>query len=122
MYQHKSGYAPGEAFAIHARRRFRLLPPKFPNPNQPNPDHSLWIVYYHPAEANDRLPSNMIPLDQRSHNLLQTRLYLQTQGQIVEKQFMLHDRANWPQITFPRNPSRQSGLPAGATRPTQTKA
>jgi hypothetical protein len=32
---------------------------------------------------------------------------------------MLHDRSNWPQIGFPRNPARQPGLPAGATRTPQ---
>lgn len=32
-----------------------------------------------------------------------TRSYLHTQGQIVQKEFMLNDRPSWPTIAFPRN-------------------
>ena len=106
MYAHKTGYAPGEPVATHSRRRYRLLPSKFPNNNGPNPDTSLWIVHYFQAEPNDRLPINLIPVDMRVPNILQTRQYLHGHGQIVQKDFMLHDRTNWPQIQFPRQQAR----------------
>ncbi|KAI9736841.1 MAG: hypothetical protein M1818_005892 [Claussenomyces sp. TS43310] len=107
MYQFKHGFGPGEPFATHARRRYRLLPSKFANPTAPTPDGSLWIVHYSSAEPNDQIPSNLIPTgDIRSQQMNQTRMYLQTQGQIVQKEFMLHDRTNWPQIQLPRNQAR----------------
>lgn len=103
MYQHKTGYAPSEPVATHTRRRYRLMPSKFANPSGPQPDPSLWIIHYAQCDPNDRVPSNVIPLDMRAQNTIQTRAYLHQQGQIVQKEFMLHDRANWPQITFPRS-------------------
>jgi hypothetical protein len=105
MYHQKVGYAPGEPVATHSRRRYRLMPSKFPN-SSVEPDLSLWIVHYGQCDPNDRVPSNVIPIDIRVQNTMQTRAYLQQQGQIVQKEFMLHDRANWPQISFPRNQPR----------------
>jgi hypothetical protein len=117
MYQHKNGYGPGEQFAAHARRRYRLLPSKFPNPAAPSPDGAFWITHYFSSEPADRVPSSMIPItDMRAQ---QTRMYLQTQGQIVQKEFMLHDRTNWPQIQFPRGPPR-SGQYSGVMAQTRT--
>jgi hypothetical protein len=122
MYQHKTGYGPGEQFATHGRRRYRLTA-KFPNSSMPNPDPSLWIIHYYQAEPGDRVPSNLIPPgDMRAQGLMQTRMYLQTQGQIVQKEFMLHDRTNWPQIQFPRNQVRQGQYQMGATRVPQVMA
>jgi hypothetical protein len=122
MYQHKAGYGPGEQFATHGRRRYRLTT-KFPNPSMHNPDPALWITHYYPAEPNDRVPASIIPIgDMRAQTSLQTRLYLQTQGQIVQKEFMLHDRQNWPQIQFPRNQVRQPQYPMGTTRTPQVMA
>lgn len=40
---------------------------------------------------------------------MSTRQYLHSQGQIAQKEFMLHDRNNWPTIAFPRN--RSQALP-----------
>lgn len=105
MYQHKTGYAPGEQFAAHARRRYRLLPSKFPN-STPSPDPALWIIHYTQTEPHERVPSNVIPIDMRIQHAMNTRSYLHSQGQIVQKDFMLHDRANWPQISFPKGPPR----------------
>jgi len=122
MYQHKAGYGPGEQFATHGRRRYRLTT-KFPNPSIANPDPALWITHYYQAEPADRVPSNIIPIgDMRAQASLQTRMYLQTQGQIIQKEFMLHDRQNWPQIQFPRNPVRQTQYPIGVTRTPQAMA
>jgi hypothetical protein len=122
MYQHKAGYGPGEQFATHGRRRYRLTT-KFSNPSMANPDPALWITHYYQAEPADRVPSNIIPMgDIRAQALIQTRMYLQTQGQIVQKEFMLHDRQNWPQIQFPRNQVRQAQYPIGTTRTPQVMA
>ena len=112
MYHHKSGYAPNEQFALHARRRYRLMPPKYPNAALPIPDPALWITHYYSAAPSDRIPSNIIPTnDPRTQALFQTRMYLQSQGQIVQKEFMLHDRTNWPQIQFPQRQVRQPPYP-----------
>ncbi|TAQ89955.1 hypothetical protein B7494_g1738 [Chlorociboria aeruginascens] len=115
VYSYKTGYAPGEALAMHCRRRFRLLPSKFPNPNAPSPDPSFWITHYGQSMPDDRVPSNAIPINANIQNIMNTRSYLQQQGQLVHKEFMLHDRANWPQIQFPRSavrgPQMYSNMP-----------
>lgn len=103
MYHHKIGYAPGESLATHSRRRYRLLPPQVPGMQVVQPDPSLWIVHYATAEPSERVPSNIIPVDIRVQQIMNIRQYLQSQGQIVQKDFMLHDRAQWPTIAFPRN-------------------
>jgi hypothetical protein len=113
MYQYKTGFAPGEGFATHARRRYRLLPPRVPNPEIPNPNPSLWLLHYSQAEPQDRIQSNMIPADMRIQQILQTRAFLHQQGQIVKRDFMLHDQANWPQIQMPRMQARQQPMYAG---------
>jgi hypothetical protein len=56
---------------------------------------------------------------------MNTRSYLHSQGQIVQKDFMLHDRANWPQISFPKGPPRgppMYGANVPQTRVPQTMA
>ncbi|SZF03021.1 unnamed protein product [Blumeria hordei] len=103
MYQQKAGYAPGEPMATHTRRRYRLLPPRMPGQQAVQPDPCLWIVHYSTAEPSERIPSNLIPVDLRVQQTMSTRQYLHSQGQIVHKEFMLHDRTNWPSIAFPRN-------------------
>ncbi|KAE8441831.1 hypothetical protein EG329_004284 [Mollisiaceae sp. DMI_Dod_QoI] len=119
MYQHKSGYGPNEPVAIHARRRYRLLPARNPNNAGPSPDPSLWIVHYTQAEPQDRVPSNVIPIDMRTQSMMSTRQYLHSQGQIVQKEFMLHDRTNWPQIAFPRGPPRGPPMYGANVPPTR---
>ncbi|KAK7430873.1 hypothetical protein QQZ08_002663 [Neonectria magnoliae] len=107
IYYQKAGYIPGEQFALHARRRFRLVPvPGHPNP--PQPDVSLFVVHYGPAEPNDRVPIAMIPYDERVNSIMQQRHFLQRAGQIRRKEFMLSDRVNWP--TLP-DPTRQQVAP-----------
>ncbi|KAF8860828.1 DUF1750-domain-containing protein [Acephala macrosclerotiorum] len=115
MYQHKTGYAPNETVAVHARRRYRLIPSR--NSTSPGPDPALWIVHYTQAEPQDRIPSSMIPIDLRIQQTMQTRQYLHSQGQIVQKEFMLHDRMNWPQIAFPRGPPRGPAMYGGNAAP-----
>ena len=116
MYQQKIGYAPNEPVATHSRRRYRLMP-KFSNPSGPQPDPGLWIIHYTQCEPADRVPSSVIPLDIRIQNTIQTRAYLHQQGQIVQKEFMLHDRSNWPQIAFPRGHPRSRPSLYGETVP-----
>lgn len=97
IYYLKAGYIHGEQFALHARRRFRLVPvPGHPNP--PQPDMSLFIVHYGPAEPNDRIPAAMVPYDDRVNAIMQQRHYLLRAGQIRRKEFMLSDRVNWPSL------------------------
>lgn len=125
MHYHKAGYAPGEPFATHSRRRFRLIPPNAPNPNAPQVDPSLWIVHYGPIENNERIPSQAIPRDPRVQSIMDTRAYLQRCGQIQRKEFILSDRVNWPQIAWPKEASRQAiysanrGVPQNMAYPPQ---
>lgn len=102
MWVQRSGYhPPNETIATHARRRYRLLPPKVPNPNLAPPDPSLWIVHYSRAPQSDHIPANRIPITPPVQAMLAQRRFLQSQGQLVRKDFMLHDRNNWPTISFP---------------------
>lgn len=102
MWVQRSGYhPPNETIAGHSRRRYRLVPSKVPNPNLPNPDLSLWIVHYSRASQSDHLPAQRIPVTPQVQTTLAQRRFLQSQGQLVRKEFMLHDRNNWPAISFP---------------------
>ncbi|KKK17383.1 hypothetical protein AOCH_002027 [Aspergillus ochraceoroseus] len=92
---------PNESVAIHCRRRYRLLPNKVPNPSLPPPDPSLWIVHYSRAPPQEHIPANRIPLLPQVQGMLAQRRFLQSQGQLARKDFMLHDRNNWPAISFP---------------------
>ncbi|EXV02635.1 DUF1750 domain protein [Metarhizium robertsii] len=97
IYYLKAGYIPGEQFALHTRRRFRLVPtPGHPNP--PPLDMSLFIVHYGPSEQNDRVPASMVPYDERVNAIMQQRHFLLRGGQIRRKEFMLSDRVNWPSL------------------------
>lgn len=102
----KSGFIPGEQVAMHARRRFRLVPSQTGVMNAPQPDISLWIVHYGPSDPSDRVPVNLIPVSQETQHIMATRNHLQKCGQIARKEFMLSDRASWPSIQFPRNGGR----------------
>jgi hypothetical protein len=87
--------------ACHARRRYRLLPSKNPNTGVAPPDPSLWIVHYQKAERRDFMPSQSIQLQPQVQAILQQRRLLQSYGQLARKEFMLHDRNNWPAINLP---------------------
>ncbi|CAK7272637.1 hypothetical protein SEPCBS57363_005230 [Sporothrix epigloea] len=97
------GYRPGEEYATHSRRRFRLMPPKVPNPNAPQVDPSLWLVHYGPVDEREPTPVKKIRLDARIRAMMDHRHSLQRAGQITRKEFMLSDRVNWPQIPLPRD-------------------
>ncbi|KAL4922855.1 hypothetical protein BDW62DRAFT_3863 [Aspergillus aurantiobrunneus] len=110
MWLHRSGYhPPNESLAIHCRRRYRLLPTKVPNPSLPAPDPSLWIIHYSRSPPTDHIPANRIPVLPQIQGMLAQRRFLQSQGILARKDFMLHDRNNWPAIGLPPQMAVQQG-------------
>lgn len=50
--------------------------------------------------------------------MMTERRFLESQGQLMEKRFMLHDRHNWPNISFPGTGQMQQGhVPSGGMYP-----
>ncbi|OAL73365.1 hypothetical protein A7D00_1391 [Trichophyton violaceum] len=112
IYMHRTGYhPPNETMATHSRRRFRITGLKTPNPNLPPCDPSLWIVFYSKAPSIDQLPTSRIPVSPQTQNILGQRRYIQSQGQLARKEFMLHDRNNWPTINLPPHGQQQPPYP-----------
>lgn len=108
IIMHRSGYkATGEALACHSRKRYRLLPSNN-GLNLPTPDPALWLVHYTRAATRDQIAAASIPIQPQVQAQLQQRRVIQTTGQLARKEFMLHDRPNWPVI---------SPLPSMAGRP-----
>lgn len=100
---HTVGYRPGvenNSMASHARTRFHFIN-KNPNVNAPHPDPTLWIVHYHQTDRNRMLPANQMPVSQHARQQLNERRYLESQGQLDKREFMLHDREHWPAISLP---------------------
>ena len=58
-------------------------------------------MHYQKAERRDCIPSQSIPLQPQVQAILQQRRLLQNYGQLARKEFMLHDRNNWPAINLP---------------------
>ncbi|MCJ1413757.1 hypothetical protein MMC32_000081 [Xylographa parallela] len=102
MYVHRSGYQPDEVMSTHCRRRYRLTPTVNSNPNLSPCDPSLWVVHYSQAERQDHYPVNQIPPSREQQMIVAQRRYLQQQGQLIRKEFMLKDRNNWPRINAPQ--------------------
>ncbi|KAI9739115.1 MAG: hypothetical protein M1834_007328 [Cirrosporium novae-zelandiae] len=101
MYVHRSGYRLGqEHFASHSRKRYRLMPSRH-SANSPQCDPALFMVHYTTADPQDRVPVNSIRLSQQVQASLNTRHFLQNQGRLVRSEFMLYDRAKWPQVNLP---------------------
>ena len=106
MYIHRSGYRPNyESVATHCRRRFRLTPSQNPDPSLPPPDQSLWIWHYSQTEPQFRFPAHQIRMSDPVRQSLHERSILQKHGQLVRKEFMLRDNANWPTINLPGTPN-----------------
>ncbi|KAI4111169.1 MAG: hypothetical protein LQ345_006862 [Seirophora villosa] len=103
VYVHRCGYRYPEPVATHQRRRYRLMPGPNANPNGPTPDPALWIVHYSQAEPTQHVPVSRIPVTPSVHATMAQRKYFQQRGQIVRKDFMLHDRNSWPEIKLPPN-------------------
>ncbi|KAJ5101631.1 hypothetical protein NUU61_003853 [Penicillium alfredii] len=114
MFLHRSGYhPPNESMATHSRKRYRIVSSKIPN--APQPDPSLWIVHYSRAPPPDHVPANRIPVSQQVQGMMAQRRFLQSQGQLARKDFLLHDRNNWPTINFPPQMAPQGFVqPPGA--------
>jgi hypothetical protein len=89
----------GEAMASHSRKRYRLLPT---NPTMSNIDPSLFLIHYSRAAQRDVVPAASIPISPQLQHQIQQRRAIQSQGQLARKEFMLHDRSNWPTINAPR--------------------
>ena len=112
MYVHQSGFhPPNEQMSTHTRRRYRLMPARVPNPNLPPCDPSLWIVHYSRADANHLYPARSIQVNAQVQTAVTERRFLQQHGQLVRKEFMLHDRNNWPTINLPGGGFQASGYP-----------
>ncbi|KAK7552651.1 hypothetical protein IWX49DRAFT_122334 [Phyllosticta citricarpa] len=95
----RSGYRPGyEQVTLHQRHRYRLVHKA--TPNGPMFEPNLWIVHYSQSEPQARIPTSRIPLNAEMQRLVQERRFLEGQGQLARKEFMLHDRHNWPNISF----------------------
>lgn len=105
MYVHRSGFRPGvEQFCLHARSRWRLAPQ-----GNGSLDEHIYIVHYGPSEQQYRFPSNRVQVQPEIQVQLQQRRQLEQSGQLMRKEFMLHDRANWPTINFPPNAQMRAG-------------
>ena len=101
MMYHNLGYRhQQDPLASHARTRYHLVA-KNPNVNAPPPDPSLWIVHYHQADPNRVMPVNSIPIQSINNQNAVQRRWLENQGRIEKKDFMLHDREHWPTINLP---------------------
>jgi hypothetical protein len=101
IWYQRAGYRPGEQFAIHSRRRFRLVPSQVQAGNIPQIDPNLWLIHYGPSEKNDRLQVNMLPITPAIQQTMNIRQQLFQMGQIARKEFMLSDRINWPHLPLP---------------------
>ncbi|KXG50976.1 uncharacterized protein PGRI_065480 [Penicillium griseofulvum] len=119
MYLHRSGFhPPNEPVATHCRKRYRITSSKVPN--APQPDPSLWIVHYTRAAPQDHAPANRIQVTPQIQGMMGQRRFLQSQGQLARKDFLLHDRNSWPVINFPQmtpqNFAQPGAYPAAAPR------
>jgi hypothetical protein len=95
VYVHTSGFVyPHEQFAMHARYRYRIA--AGPGTIDPN----LWLVHYKPADPQNRIQSNQIPMVREVQAQLQMRAQLQQAGPLMRKEFMLVDQSNWPKVEF----------------------
>ncbi|KAF2495652.1 DUF1750-domain-containing protein [Lophium mytilinum] len=111
---HRSGCRYGvEQLATHSRHRYRIID-KNPAANAPF-DPNLWIVHYTQAAPDCRFPAAQIQIRPDVQRVIQERIYLEKQGQLQRKEFMLRDRGNWPDVKFA--PSSQMHNMAAQGRP-----
>lgn len=95
--------------------RYRLVA----NSNNAAVDQSLQIVHYTSALPEHRIPSRMLQLSPQQQHQVKERRYLESQGPLLRKDFMLNDRAHWPTVTAPGNqlPANPYHSNAGFNRP-----
>ncbi|KAK3067472.1 hypothetical protein LTR53_015638 [Teratosphaeriaceae sp. CCFEE 6253] len=99
--KHSIGYRMNyDQMASHARTRFHIVA-KNPSVNAAPPDPALWLIHYHLADHGRILPSSQVPFAPQMQQIMQERKWLEMQGTLQRRDFMLHDRQSWPQITVP---------------------
>ena len=107
------GYRPGhDQMATHARTRYHIVA-KSPNVAAANPDPSLWLVHYHSADANQIMPASQVPVTAQTQTTITQRRWLESQGRLDRREFMLHDRENWPTLNIPGQAGMQQHHPVG---------
>lgn len=105
LMKHTIGYRMQyDQVASHARTRYHIIA-KNPSVNAPPPDPALWIVHYHQADQNRMLPSSQVPFGPHMQQIMQERRWLESQGKIERREFMLHDRQSWPMVKIPNGAS-----------------
>lgn len=111
MYVHKAGFDPyREPIATHSRRRYRLIPNAHEDFRGVDP--SLWIIHYSRSNPQDHVPAHKDHLASQNHIIAQRKFW--AQQVLIRKEFMLHDRANWPTINLPPgHPSRHASQSIG---------
>ncbi|KAJ5703619.1 hypothetical protein N7493_011544 [Penicillium malachiteum] len=98
MSVHRCGFSPpNESVATHTRKRYRIVASK----TNAAYDPALCIVHYARAPPNDHVPTQRIQITPQIQNVISQRRFLQSSGQLSRKEFMLHDRNNWPTVPFP---------------------
>lgn len=108
------GYRPGhDQMATHARTRYHFIA-KSPQVAAANPDPSLWLVHYHSADPNQIMPASQVPVAPQTQQIITQRRWLESQGRLDRRDFMLHDREHWPTLNIPGQPTmQQAAHPAG---------
>ncbi|MCJ1313964.1 hypothetical protein MMC25_007644 [Agyrium rufum] len=76
----------------------------------PQCDPSLWILHYMRAEPQFTFPAKSLAIPPQFQSSMQQRRVLQQYGQLMRKEFMLHDRGNWPVINIPNIQNQQPGF------------
>jgi hypothetical protein len=103
---HRAGYALGrdQQFATHMRTRYHIIN-KLPTNPGPGFEPSLWIVHYGPNDPQYRFPIARIDVPMQVRQIVTERQMIESQGALQRKEFMLHDRANWPTINVGQRPN-----------------
>ncbi|EME42719.1 hypothetical protein DOTSEDRAFT_54997 [Dothistroma septosporum NZE10] len=136
MRVHTVGFRQGyDQMATHARTRYHFIA-KDPTVSAPHPDSNLWLVHYHQADQNRWMPSNQVPTTPQIQQTMAQRRWLESQGRLERRDFMLHDRDHWPTLNvpgqmqqsaqygsmamqnrYPQQQAAQTGGPPAAKRP-----
>lgn len=112
MRMHVVGYRPGiDQMAQHARTRYHFIN-KNPSLSAPPPDPSLWLVHYH--QSDRVMPAQQLPISQHMQQTMAQRRWLEAQGRLERRDFMLHDREHWPTLNVPNQMQQTSQYGATA--------
>jgi len=71
-------------------------------------DPSLELVHWIAAGPDNRMPVRVVQLQPQQSQLIKERRYLEMQGPLPRKEFMLNDRGNWPSIALPGSSATQN--------------